>query len=215
MKTKLTNVRFSTILTTSIVFLFTLQMSFSQGRYKDYYSNKFIVGLNVIDDSFTKKHDAFNYDEEWNIAAYPSYFGYNLVLSEKISVEGIFTMNKYNAKKLVDGVLIPNERKYYAFDVTAKYNLSDLFFNFDKLSNFEPFVALGAGITSIEGQSRPTINYGFGTYIWFEKYESCCSNSDGILNHLGVIFQTMGKSSIDQKTYGNQIQHTFGIVYRF
>jgi hypothetical protein len=51
--------------------------------------------------------------------------------------------------------------------------------------------------------------------IWFEKYESCCSNSDGILNHLGVIFQTMGKSSIDQKTYGNQIQHTFGIVYRF
>ena len=91
MKTKLTNVRFSTILTTSIVFLFTLQMSFSQGRYKDYYSNKFIVGLNVIDDSFTKKHDAFNYDEEWNIAAYPSYFGYNLVLSEKISVEGIFS----------------------------------------------------------------------------------------------------------------------------
>ena len=198
--------------------LFTIfclsQMSFSQSRYNSVYENKFIVGINIIDDTFTKTHNAFNYDQQWNVAAYPSYFGYNRVISDKISVEGIFTMNNYEAKKLVDGLFIPVEQKYYAFDLNAKYNLSSVIYNIDRLSNFEPFVAFGAGITSIDSESRPTINYGFGTYIWFQKYENkCCSES--IFNNLGLIFQTMGKSSIDQKKYGNQIQHTFGIVYRF
>ena len=135
-------------------------------------------------------------------------------MSENISVEGIFTLNKYSADKLVDGIKIPTEQNYYAFDVNAKYNLSNLIYSVDKLSNFEPFIAIGGGFTSIDSESRPTINYGFGTYIWFNKYENkCCSES--IFNNLGLIFQTMGKSSLDQKTYGNQIQHTFGVVYRF
>lgn len=173
-----------------------------------------IIGLNVIDDSFTKTHNAFNYDEQWNVAAYPSFFGYNYLISENISIEGMLSMNKYNAKKLVDGVYIPTERKYHAFDLNAKYNLSSLIYNYDSLSNFEPFIAIGTGITSIDNKSRSTINYGFGTYIWLNKYENkCCSES--ILNNLGFVFQTMGKSSLDQNTYGNQIQHTFGVVFRF
>lgn len=202
----------------SILVLFTLtclsQISFSQSRYNSVYKNKLILGLNIVDDSFSKTNNAFNYDQQWNIAAYPSYFGYNYVVSENISVEGIFTLNKYSADKLVDGIKIPTEQNYYAFDVNAKYNLSNLIYSVDKLSNFEPFIAIGGGFTSIDSESRPTINYGFGTYIWFNKYENkCCSES--IFNNLGLIFQTMGKSSLDQKTYGNQIQHTFGVVYRF
>lgn len=202
----------------SILILFLLaclsQLSFSQSRYNSVYKNKLILGLNIVDDSFTKTNNAFNFDQQWNIAAYPSYFGYNYVVSDNISVEGIFTMNKYSTDKLVDGIKIPTKQNYYAFDVSAKYNLSNLIYSVDKLSNFEPFIAAGGGFTSIDSESRPTINYGFGTYIWFNKYENkCCSES--IFNNLGLIFQTMGKSSLDQKTYGNQIQHTFGVVYRF
>lgn len=194
--------------------IFLTNESFSQSRYNSVYKNKLILGLNIVDDSFSKTNNAFNYDQQWNIAAYPSYFGYNYVVSENISVEGVFTLNKYSADKLVDGIKIPTGQDYYAFDINAKYNLSNLIYSVDKLSNFEPFIAIGGGFTSIDSKSRPTINYGFGTYIWFNKYENkCCSES--IFNNLGLIFQTMGKSSLDQKTYGNQIQHTFGVVYRF
>lgn len=197
-----------------ITFFLVNQLSFSQNRYNSIYENKLIIGLNIIDDSFTKTHNAFNYDQQWNVAAYPSYFGYNYLITEKISIEGIFSMNKYNANKLIDGKYIPTERNYHAFDINAKYNINDLIYNIDNLSNFEPFILVGAGITSIENASRTTINYGLGTYIWFDKYENkCCSES--ILNNLGVVIQTMGKSSTDQKTYGNQIQHSFGVVFRF
>jgi hypothetical protein len=207
-----------TKLTSIFVVFFNLlcvnQLSYSQSRYNSVYENKLILGMNIIDDSFTKTHNAFNYDQQWNVAAYPSFFGYNYLISENISIEGMLSMNKYNAKKLVDGVYIPTERKYHAFDFNAKYNLSSLIYDYDSLSNFEPFIAIGAGITSIENKSRSTINYGFGTYIWLNKYENkCCSES--ILNNLGFVFQTMGKSSLDQNTYGNQIQHTFGVVFRF
>lgn len=128
----------------SILVLFTLtclsQISFSQSRYNSVYKNKLILGLNIVDDSFSKTNNAFNYDQQWNIAAYPSYFGYNYVVSENISVEGIFTLNKYSADKLVDGIKIPTEQNYYAFDVNAKYNLSNLIYSVDKLSNFEPLL---------------------------------------------------------------------------
>ena len=202
----------------TVLVLFTIlcihQISFSQNRYNSVYENRLIFGLNVVDDSFLKTHNAFNYDQQWNVAAYPSYFGYNYLITEKISIEGVFSMNKYNANKLVDGQFIAAERKYHAFDLHAKYNINDLIYNIDNLSNFEPFVLVGAGITSIDSASRTTINYGLGTYIWFDKYENkCCSES--ILNNLGVVIQTMGKSSTDQKTYGNQIQHSFGVVFRF
>lgn len=190
------------------------QVSFSQNRYSSFYENKFIVGINIIDDSFTKTHNAFNYDQQWNVAAYPSYFGYNQTISDNISVEGVFTMNKFKANKAIDGLIIPTERTYYAFDLSAKYNLSNIIYNIDILSNFEPFIAIGGGVTSIDNASRPTINYGVGTYIWFSLYENR-SYSDSIFSNLGLIFQTMGKSSIDQQKYGNQIQHSVGIVYRF
>jgi hypothetical protein len=200
----------------SLVFFCLIVSSYSigQNRYKDSYMFKINVGMNIIDDSFTKKHVLIDAEEKWHSTFIPSYFGINMLLTEKTSVEGNISYNKYKKNKLVDGEFLKEEKIYFAIDVNAKYDFSDLTWHSDYLYFLSPYVFGGPGLTTIEDEPRLTMNYGFGTYIWFKDFAFTRQNNE-ILSHFGVFIQTQGKSSFKQKIYGNQIQHSFGLAYKF
>lgn len=198
-----------------LLFLLTsINLTNAQNRSKS--KDSFVLGTNVIDDSFTLKNMLFNIEEEWNVLPYPSYLAYNRKITDHILFETALTLNHYQKGKLVDGLYLTKEQRYFALDVACKYNLNALNNGNEIIPGIEPFVALGSGITSIDNLPRPTINYGVGLHVWFADLVNCeCNRQNNILTDFGLLFQTHGKSSFEQNKYGNQIQHTFGLVYRY
>lgn len=217
-KTQSSIAKLSYNVTSILFFLIGMYTNTIQSQHRHSTDNKNIitVGINIIDDSYTSKHQSFN-REEWNITKYPSYFSYNRAISDKISIEGAFSFNKYKISKLVDGNYIKENKDYAAMDLSLKYNfLNGLNTNSNFLANFSPFIMAGLGTTSKGNQQYANINYGAGFYYWFNSSDNCnCSIKSSSLGTLGLIFQTMGKSSFDNKQYGNYIQHSMGIAYRF
>lgn len=199
-----------------IIFIFLLISGFStaQFRYKASHLFKIKMGMNVIDDSFTKKHVLFAAEEKWNITYFPSFLGLEILLNENVSIEGNLSYNKYQKNKLVDGLYSSKEATYTAVDANIKYDLSNLTWRSDFLYFFDPYVFGGTGITTLNNEPRITLNYGFGTYVWFKNFVNTRSNNEA-LSHFGIFIQTQGKSSLNQKKYGNQIQHSVGLTYRF
>lgn len=183
-----------------------------------YCQNKNVVslGMNIVDDSFTSNSNPFNVSEEWNVGNFPSYFNYSGELLDRTYIEFNVSTNEYKKGKLVNGSFILKEMKYFAIDFTVKYKLLNPDYNFLSSNVFDPFLTIGLGETKIDKFNFYTINYGCGFYFWFpkSKYCNCASNSNQGGN-FGLIITTLGKSSMDQAAYGNQIQHSFGLAFRF
>ncbi|MFC4740013.1 hypothetical protein ACFO3U_08400 [Flavobacterium ponti] len=196
--------------------LFHLANFICKAQSRDSSKNRILIGFNIIDDSFTLKNKLFNIQEEWNASAYPSYFRYGTKASESLFFDISLSFSTYKKGKLVDGYYISSDRNYSAFDIGLKYNLNTLNNNFEIIPGVEPIVSFGLGFTSIDDDIRPTLNYGVGFYFWFSSLENCdCKIDDSWADNFGILFQTQGKSSFEQKIYGNQIQHVFGIVYAY
>ena len=188
---------------------------YAQDRYKSEYPIKILFGTNVIDDSFTSNYVPFNFKENWNIVAYPSYFGGELLLNNYLSVGAALTINNYKAGKLVDGKYISREQSYRAVDVYTKFDLSNINYKLGITPHIVPYLIVGIGTTEINSVSRATYNYGIGSYLWFKLFTDDCNCGYSIFDNLGLFFQTQGKSSFNNAVYGKQIQHSLGIVYRF
>jgi opacity protein-like surface antigen len=186
--------------------------TYAQNRYKGAFTSILGLGVNVIDDSFTLKHKPFNTKEEWNYALYPSNFFYSAYLSESLNADFSITVNKYNKDKLVDGEYIKNEKNYTAFDLAIKYDLINAFPALDITPGFSPFTTFGTGLTAINDETRITVNYGLGCYFWLASLEN--NSLSNPWTRIGFFLQTLGKSSFNQKKFGNQIMHSAGLVYR-
>jgi OOP family OmpA-OmpF porin len=180
-----------------------------------YCQNENIVslGINVIDDSFTSTYNPINISETWHIGKIPSYFSFSKKVMDRTFLEIQILSNNYKKGKLVDGSILLTEKKYMSIDFFTKYRI---FHSDEDTYSFDPFVALGTGYTSIGKTEHYTINYGLGLYFWFPKSKYCdCSYNRSKRGNLGILISTFGKSSFKQSIYGNQIQHTLGLVYRF
>ena len=103
------------------------------------------------------------------------------------------------------------------FDLNSdqKIDLSDINYNLGFAPHIAPYFIFGIGSTEINSVTRATFNHGAGAYVWFKLFTDDCNCSSSILDNLGLFIQTQGKSSFKTEVYGNQIQHSFGIVYRF
>ena len=198
-----------------LLFLMYCTSIYAQDRYKSKYPFKLLIGTNVIDDSYTSLHQPFRFQDNWNVAYYPSYFGAELLLNNYFSVGTAITVNKYAAGKLIDGKVISKAQNYMAFDVYTKIDASDINWKLNVFPHVAPYFIVGLGVSEINSVSRATMNYGLGTYIWFKLFTDECECENSLLDNLGVFIQTQGKSSFKPAVYGNQIQHSIGIVYRF
>jgi OOP family OmpA-OmpF porin len=175
--------------------------------------NMVSLGINVIDDSFTSTYNPINISETWHIGKIPSYFSFSKKVMDRTFLEIQILSNNYNIGKLVDGSILLTDKKYMSIDLFTKYRI---FHSDEDTYSFDPFVALGTGYTAIEKTEHYTINYGLGLYFWFPKSKYCdCSIYRNKRGNFGILISTFGKSSFKQSLYGNQIQHTLGLVYRF
>jgi OmpA-OmpF porin, OOP family len=205
----------SKFLKITFVFFFLANIT-CKAQTRDSFKNRISIGFNIIDDSFSLKNKMFNIQEEWNVVAYPSYFSYGTKASENLFFDVVLSLNKYNKGKLVDGYYIPSDRNYAALDISLKYYLNAINNNYEIIPGVEPFVSFGLGFTSIDDEIRPTLNYGVGIYFWFSSLENCdCKIYNSWADNFGVMLQTQGKSSFEQKVYGNQIQHVFALVFKY
>lgn len=201
---------FVLLLLSSVVF-----PTFSQNTFLS--REKIVLGIggNIIDDSFTSTFNPVASAEQWNTSLQPSHFSLGIEVANRTFIEIASGTNNYKKGKLVDGKILLEDGSYAALDLALKYKLINPTTTSYGHPKIDPFVSLGGGQTKINQVKRLTINYGFGFYIWFAKSKNCkCYSNTSDVSRLGLIFQTQGKSSLNQKKYGNQIQHVFGFVYR-
>ena len=137
---------------------------------------------------------------------------YSAYLSESFNADMSISVNKYNKGKLVDGVYIKNEKNYAAIDIAIKYDLINVIPALDFTPGFSPYTKFCTGLTAINDETRMTVNYGLGCYFWLASLEN--NSHSNPWTRVGFVLQTQGKSSFNQKKYGNQIQHSAGLVYR-
>lgn len=124
--------------------------------------------------------------------------------------------NVYKKGKLVNGKILDIEMDYFALDVFFQYKPIGKYSNLINNKLLDPFIKIGIGKTKIENNSFFTINYGLGTYIWLPAFSNCnCDLNATGTSDLGIIIGTSGKSSLQQKVNGNQVQHVIGLCYRF
>lgn len=198
------------------VFVFTIIFSsFFQSTLMSQEKIVLTLGGNIIDDSFTSTFNPVASSEQWNSSIKPSYFSLAIEVANRTFIEIASGTNSYKKGKLVDGNILLEDGNYAALDLALKYKLINPSTTSYGHPKIDPFVSVGTGQTKINQEKRLTINYGFGLYIWFAKSKNCnCYSNTSDVSRLGLIFQTQGKSSLNQKKYGNQIQHVFGFVYR-
>lgn len=187
------------------------------------------LGINIVDDS----GNGLYIGDHWNISA-PIAASVEYHISNAFGVSALFTNNKYNEGKKIDGNFIVEgyEPNYLAGDLALKFYLRNWF----RTPKLDPYLFAGGGYTNI-GEYRAssgnldfdprihdldengnlmvpeigrfTINAGFGMNIW-------------INNHWGVMGAATGKWGLASGDYergpnqiSNQIQYTFGLLYLF
>ncbi len=190
----------------------------AQDRYQGSHPNRVSVGINIIDDTFTKTHKLVDVTAQWNVTNFPSKFSYERWISTNFSIETSVSVNKYKKGKLIDGAINPKDLNYFALDINAKYDLNDFINN--KIIEidyvFDPYLIGGLGQTSVDGfQTYTTFNYGFGTNLWFASESWDFGNLKNFIDNAGIFVQVQGKSSFAQKKFGNEIQYSVGLIYRF
>lgn len=195
-----------------VIYCFTICSSTTYSQNK---STIIGIGTNIIDDTFTANYKPFNISEQWNIGSTPSYLTISSELIKRTFIVFSISTNEYKKGKLVNGNTIVKNMDYFAIDLLLHYQLLDPNNTTTRWSFFDPFVTLGVGKTKLDATEFKTVNYGFGFYIWIPKSKNCdCSLRSNEIKNWGIIFSTMGKSSFDQKLYGNQIQHAVGLCYK-
>ena len=190
----------------------------AQDRYQGSHPNRVSVGINIIDDTFTKTHKLVDATAQWNATIFPSKLSYERWISTNFSVEASISANKYKEGKLIDGAINQKDLSYFAFDINAKYDLNDFINN--KIIQidyvFDPYLIGGLGLTDVGSfQTYTTVNYGFGTNLWFGSESWNFGNSTNFIDNIGIFVQVQGKSSFVQKKFGNEIQYSAGLIYRF
>lgn len=179
-------------------------------------SSTISVGINAIDDSFTTSYNPINLTEQWNVGKIPSYIAISSEIVKRLFLECALTTNDYQKGKLVNGKIITANKEYFAIAISAKYKLFDLEDNVFNSALFDPFVSVGIGETKLDSLDFYTLDYGFGFYFWLprSKYYNWPLHSKTGSN-FGILVSSTGKSSFQQSLYGNHIQHTIGMAFRF
>ena len=205
-----------------ILFIFQFNIIHSQNQFENR-DQAFIVGYNFINDSYTSNYKFFNGDN-WNFSN-AFVLGHVISLNDYLNLQSQLSNNQYSKGKLVNDNFLRESGNVFSADIMLQFDIS--YFERDYRSLYfryiKPFVTIGFGgtlvdeaISDITFKERFTYNYGIGGYFWFDSIdEANYMRKSDFVNNLGLISQISGKSSFQQNVYGNYIQITFGLIYRY
>ena len=163
-------------------------------------NNPWVVGFGVnivdiynADDFSTQIKDALG-NSDWNFL--PSI---SRISGEKYLDKG-FTLQLAGSLNQIDFLQSEGDVDflYYSIDAIVKYDLNMLFGN---TGWFDPYVYLGGGYVSVDGNGEGMINAGFGFNTWFN-------------DNLGLNFQTGTKKGFADEVRAHY-QSTLGVVIKF
>ncbi|MDH3698247.1 MAG: OmpA family protein [Flavobacteriaceae bacterium] len=161
-------------------------------------SNMVGLGLNIIMDTGKRLNNFPGKSEEWHMVPYPSRVSFGRNFRSGLSLEGIATVNKFMEGKLVEQVVLTEDRSFFSVDSRLSYNINRLF---GRTGWFDPYVGAGLGYTSIEGDGQGTYNGVVGIRTWLSE-------------RWGIDVNTSGKWSMGDGIT-NYMQHAAGVVYQF
>lgn len=159
----------------------------------------FSIGTNIVDDSGDEFGSLFDVQDSWNYVPFPSRISIGRYFESGLGLEAIGTYNTYEAGKIVDGVVNPEDVDYFAIDFRASYDLNKIL---GETGWFDPYVGIGAGYTDANNQGRGTYNATVGFRTWFSE-------------RFGLDFNSTGKWAMSTENATNHIQHAAGVVYQF
>lgn len=157
------------------------------------------LGTNFVDDSGDEFGKLFDLSEGWHAVPYPSRASIGRYFESGLGLEAIASYNKYDAGKIVDNIVNPEDVDYFAIDFRVSYDLNKIL---GEMGFFDPYVGIGAGYTDANNQGRGTYNAVAGFRTWFS-------------DHWGLDFSSTGKWAMDTENATNHIQHAVGVAYRF
>jgi len=157
------------------------------------------VGLNIIDvrggDDFSSKFNDYLGNSDWNWSNVPlSRITAEKYLSDSFTLQLAGSFN--NLDNGFDDVI------HTSFDANVKYSLDGLVANiFGKSTQqFSPFVYLGAGYTSLDGDGEAMLNYGFGVNFW-------------LTDTVGLVYQAGTKEQLSD-VVPSHYQHSMGVIFK-
>lgn len=158
----------------------------------------FGAGYNFVDDSGTRGAEPFNIDDNWNSTFYPNRLSGGYALDNGFTFQAVFTLNKYKDGKTIDRNVITEDQNYFAIDGLITYELNKFF---AQGGWFDPYLALGGGMSSIDKNEIITFDAGGGMNFWLN-------------DNFAINLNTLGKWGLGDDSGVNHIQHSIGVVVR-
>tara|TARA_B100000787_G_scaffold167531_1_gene154480 strand:+ start:7835 stop:9208 length:1374 start_codon:yes stop_codon:yes gene_type:complete len=161
------------------------------------------VGLNVVDvrggDDFSSRIKDHLGTSDWNLLS-----SISRITAEKYLSDG-FTLQLAGSLNRITHVNQENDADlvHSSLDANIKYGLDALVAKvFGKSTQyFSPFVYVGGGYTSLDGEGEGMFNYGFGINFWLSET-------------VGLVYQSGTKESTSD-IVPSHYQHSLGIVVKF
>jgi len=160
-------------------------------------------GVNVVDMRVSSgvKNIAKDYlgTGDWNSMSSISRISVAKYLKDGFSLQGALSVNKITSFNTKNDVNL----FYYAVDANVLYDVNKLVdMAFGSTTKwFDPYVYLGGGYTSLDGNGEAMLNAGAGFNSWFN-------------DNLGLKFQTGFKRGFNDKVQSH-FQHSLGVVFKF
>ena len=162
-------------------------------------SNMVGLGFNMIMDTGERLSGFPGSSEDWHIVPYPSRVSFGRNFKGGLALEGIAAVNRFMEGKVVEGNVLTEDLSYFSIDSRLSYNLNRLF---GRTGWFDPYVGVGLGYTSIEGEGNGTYNGVVGFRTWLSE-------------RWGIDVNSSGKWSMGDGMVSNHMQHAAGVVYQF
>ncbi len=158
----------------------------------------FGLGWNFVNDSGTRFNKPFKVKNHINAVAFPSRMSLGRYFRSGIGLEGIATYNRYKQGNIIDGLVNPEDKDYFGFDIRMSYDLNKLVGQTDF---FDPYLGIGAGYSYANDLGRGTYNAVVGFRTWFN-------------DRWALDFNSSGKWSFGNEA-SNHVQHGLGVIYQF
>lgn len=164
---------------------------YAQGRNDTF---GFSLGINAINNTGSPLKNI----GEWAFEQ-PITLGFEYRFSKLLSVEALFSHNKFSSNSTIDGIALERNRNYFSEDVHIKLFFDEYFLNSEKI---DLFLNGGFGLYQI-GSLNTSANLGGGISYWFSY-------------NLSIRIQSLGKFNLGQKNDiydSNHIQYFLQLVY--
>ena len=169
-------------------------------------------GVNVVDvrvptDFSDQVKDYFG-TNDWDILPTISRVTAERYLNDGFTLQLAGSVNRLERRRDIDlNGLFPasseDELLFFAVDLNLKYDLDGLvkaIFG-GTTQYFNPFVHVGGGYASLDGDGEGVLNYGYGFNVWLSQT-------------VGIVFQSETRQEFADKV-PSHYQHSLGVVFKF